>query len=68
MRDKEPTSFKEAKDRRHNENLHGAEGFDGLTGRYKGIYYERGVARPRKSLAALISPISMFRDRQFERR
>jgi hypothetical protein len=29
----------------HFKNLHGSEGVDGLTGRYKGTYYDRGVPR-----------------------
>ncbi len=48
------------KQARQNKNLHGGERVDGLTGRWRGVYYERGVARPRK---ALISPIEMYRTR-----
>lgn len=51
---------------RQNKNLHGEKGVDGLTGRWRGIFYERGVARPRQSIAP-ISPISMFRDRATRR-
>ncbi len=47
---------------RQNKNLHGADKVDGLTGRWRGVFYERGVARPRKAMA-LISPIVMYRDR-----
>lgn len=29
----------------HQRNLHGGQGFDGLTGYYRGTYYDKGVAR-----------------------
>lgn len=51
---------------RQNKNLHGEKGVEGLTGRWRGIFYERGIARPRQVLAP-ISPISMFRDRATRR-
>jgi len=54
---------RQAKIERQNKNLHGEKGVDGLTGRWRGVFYERGIARPRQPLA-LLSPISMFRDRQ----
>lgn len=47
---------------RQNKNLHGGEKVEGLTGRWRGVFYERGIARPRQ--AVIISPISMYRDRR----
>lgn len=52
---------------RQNKNLHGGDKVDGLTGRWRGVFYERGIARPRKALDAPISPIGMFRDRATRR-
>lgn len=65
MKDRDDLDEKrQAKIERQNKNLHGEKGVLGLSGRWRGIYYERGIARPRR---ALISPLSMFRDRSIDR-
>lgn len=33
------------KDINHQRNLHGGDGFDGLTGPWKGTWYDRGIPR-----------------------
>lgn len=60
-RDIEPVDLQQEKLARQNKNLHGEKGVDGLTGRWRGMRYIRGIAYPRSQ--AIISPISMYRDK-----
>lgn len=41
---------KRFKKENHLKNLHGGDGVSGLTGRWRGIYYEQGVGNPRLPL------------------
>lgn len=59
MKDKEPISFKQQKDRRMAENL------SRLTGRWRGTYYREGVANPG---TALLTPIQMLQNRRINQR
>lgn len=57
--EKEPIQLRAEKIARQNKNLHGEKGVDGLTGRWRGTWYDRGI--PRK---ALLSPMEMYRSRK----
>lgn len=68
MKDRSELELKrQEKIERQNKNLHGGERVEGLTGRWRGVFYERGVARPRKP-NTIISPLSFWRDQQIDRR
>ena len=56
-----PINLKAEKIARQNKNLHGADKVEGLTGRWRGIYYEKGQPRGRFRFQQPLTHIGFYR-------
>lgn len=53
--------LRQAKIERQNKNLHGGERVEGLTGRWRGIFYLRGEAMRKSRLVQPVTDIRFWR-------